>query len=351
MKYNGTHLSSTPPNPKERIASAMPRPSLMMKSPASALHLQQQVAGNLKFKSSKALVVNKPTGGSSWQRRLEAMEQQAGLASPEQSQSGLNRWLLPYADMLTLMLGLFLVLFTVTTEQNNQLRQQLQQATAANSIAAQPVQAMAINTTQKPLEQSLKASLSKLAALPVKPENKLAPSSNKDWQLGKTLQLRQTPRGLMLSLQDKLLFKAGEATLTPAAQQALKAIALPLSKVKGAIRIEGHTDNSPIHSALYPSNWELSTARATVLLRYLVEQGGLAPQQLTASGYGEYRPLAQNSTIGGKQKNRRVDILILSEAAGKNEPVQPWNVTFHQTREVAKQNVENPPSLSYSAGP
>jgi chemotaxis protein MotB len=96
-------------------------------------------------------------------------------------------------------------------------------------------------------------------------------------------------------------------------------IAETLRPVGYGIRVEGHTDNTPIRTAQFPSNWELSTARATFLLQYLITAGIPAPR-LSAVGYGEYRPLASNDTPQGRASNRRVDLVVIGDAAQKLEP-------------------------------
>jgi chemotaxis protein MotB len=90
-----------------------------------------------------------------------------------------------------------------------------------------------------------------------------------------------------------------------------------------SLRVEGHTDNTPIHTAQFPSNWELSTARATFLLEYLISNTGIPPQRLSAVGYGEYRPVTGNNTPEGRASNRRVDLVVLGAAAEKLEPQGP----------------------------
>ncbi|MBM3792005.1 MAG: chemotaxis protein MotB, partial [Acidobacteria bacterium] len=86
------------------------------------------------------------------------------------------------------------------------------------------------------------------------------------------------------------------------------------------IRIEGHTDNVPIRTARFPSNWELSTSRATTICSYLVERFGFAPEELSAAGYGEFRPIDSNDTSEGRARNRRVDIVVLNSAVARDEP-------------------------------
>jgi len=95
-----------------------------------------------------------------------------------------------------------------------------------------------------------------------------------------------------------------------------------IRKYSNSIRIEGHTDNVPIKTAQFPSNWELSTARATNIVHYLVDAHEFPPEKLSAIGYGEYRPIADNSSEEGRQKNRRVDVVVLSSAGEQGEPMR-----------------------------
>ncbi|MBD3169325.1 MAG: OmpA family protein, partial [candidate division Zixibacteria bacterium] len=93
-----------------------------------------------------------------------------------------------------------------------------------------------------------------------------------------------------------------------------------LTKIPNDIRIEGHTDNIPINTPEFPSNWELSTARATTVLRFLVESCGINPDKVSALGYGEHRPIGPNDTIENRRKNRRTDIVVLRAEASQFEP-------------------------------
>lgn len=125
------------------------------------------------------------------------------------------------------------------------------------------------------------------------------------------LELEMQERGVAIRFADRVLFDLGRAELKPEAREILDRLAEVLRRVPNHIRIEGHTDNWPIRTAQYPSNWELSTARATRVLRYLVENRGLDPARFSAAGYGEYRPLLPNDTAENRARNRRVDIVLL----------------------------------------
>ena len=120
--------------------------------------------------------------------------------------------------------------------------------------------------------------------------------------------------GLVVSLREAGFFDSGSAAIKPGAEAALERIANILQEHSCAVRIEGHTDNVPIHTPQFASNWELSTARATGMVRTLVEEHGISADRLSAAGYAEFHPAASNDTAKGRQLNRRVDVVILTSA-------------------------------------
>ncbi|MBI5478925.1 MAG: OmpA family protein [Deltaproteobacteria bacterium] len=117
---------------------------------------------------------------------------------------------------------------------------------------------------------------------------------------------------LVIRMKSKLLFQEGQAALTAAARAALDGVVAPLKGLKGAVRVEGHTDNVPIRSAGFPSNWELSTARAISVERHL-EERGLPRTRLAVAGYGEHKPIVPNDSAEHRALNRRVEIVVLGE--------------------------------------
>ncbi len=128
------------------------------------------------------------------------------------------------------------------------------------------------------------------------------------------------PRGLIISLGEGGFFDSGSDQIKPAGRALLDTIATRLVSMGNHVRIEGHTDTMPISNAKFPSNWELSTARATVIVSYLITKFGLPPDLLSAAGYSEYRPIADNETLEGRARNRRVDIVILNPEVSRQEP-------------------------------
>jgi flagellar motor protein MotB len=123
--------------------------------------------------------------------------------------------------------------------------------------------------------------------------------------------MRQTERGLIVSLSEAGFFAAGEAVIAPEAEAVVGTLAESLQTSDVQVRVEGHTDSTPISNARYPSNWELSTARAASVLIRLTERG-IRPERLSAAGYGGFQPVADNSTAEGRAQNRRVDVVILN---------------------------------------
>lgn len=137
-----------------------------------------------------------------------------------------------------------------------------------------------------------------------------------------SLEIRE--KGLVITILDSVLFDSGKAQLRRDAYRPLDKVASVCHKVVADrnIGIEGHTDNQPIRHSGWESNWELSTARATSVLHYLVKKG-LSGERLSATGYGKYRPVATNKTVEGQQKNRRVEIVILPEKISRVEQTAP----------------------------
>lgn len=140
---------------------------------------------------------------------------------------------------------------------------------------------------------------------------KFAQTLSADPVLMQSAKIRQTKSGLIVSLTEAGVFAPGEASLGEQAQTLIKKLAENLKTTNALIRVEGHTDSVPISNAKFSSNWELSTARAANVLQKLVEEG-IAPERLSAAGYGGFQPLADNATPEGRAQNRRVDVVILN---------------------------------------
>ncbi|MCG0274580.1 MAG: OmpA family protein [Thermosediminibacteraceae bacterium] len=135
-----------------------------------------------------------------------------------------------------------------------------------------------------------------------------------------SIRVEMDERGLAVRFMEGALFDSGKANLKEDARQVLDKIAPILKKINRPIRVEGHTDDVPIHTKEFPSNWELSTARAVNVLKYLIEKHNIPPRMISAAGYGEYHPVVPNDSEENRALNRRVDIIILDSSSESQEP-------------------------------
>ena len=130
-----------------------------------------------------------------------------------------------------------------------------------------------------------------------------------------------TEKGLVVSLKNATFFDSGEATLKPQFTSKIIQIAKIVNQLNNYIRVEGNTDNIPIYNSMFKSNWQLSAIRATNVVELLIDKSDISPYKISAVGYGEFRPIASNSTAAGRAKNRRVDIVVLSSKFDSEENV------------------------------
>jgi chemotaxis protein MotB len=199
-----------------------------------------------------------------------------------------DRWLLSYADLVTLLLALFIVMYAASDHERAK--------EIAKSFSSQNSGGEGVLPENNSLEDKTDKFEQKLTANPV--------------LISKT-KMRQTERGFIVSLSEAGFFSPGDAVVSKEAEEVINSISESLKDSKVDIRVEGHTDSTPISNSRYPSNWELSTARASSVLLRLTEKG-IAPERLSAAGYGGFQPVADNETIEGRAQNRRVDVVILN---------------------------------------
>ena len=231
-------------------------------------------------------------------------------------------WLTTFNDLVTLLMVFFVLLFTMSTIDTRKM-QDFQYAlqsglgiletgkkVAVSMKRTQPVDDMSHIMTQAEGEQTIKGSS------PSGDEwvDQVRQLTNAD--LG--IEVTHTDQGTRLSFEDQVLFNFGRAAINPAGFALLDQIAAVLSKMPYAVRVEGHTDNVPIQTRRFPSNWELSVARAVNVVKYFAEVSNIDPKRLSAVGYGESRPVASNETPPNRAKNRRVEILLLTEVKEEN---------------------------------
>jgi len=216
------------------------------------------------------------------------------------------RWLLTYADMITLLMAVFIMMYSmsvVSMEKFDKAAAGLRAQFGGQAGETIRGNQLMVRADQQPgaLEESLQS---------VKEQLEQYVWEN---ELEDVLQTNDEARGLVITLvSDNLLFPVGEATLRAPALSILDKIAVLLKDISNLVVIEGHTCNLPIKTDRYPSNWELSAARACAVVRYLVEQWHVDPLRMAATGYGESRPIKPNDSEEGRALNRRVEIVILA---------------------------------------
>jgi chemotaxis protein MotB len=223
--------------------------------------------------------------------------------------AGMMRWLLTYADMITLLLALFIILFAISTISRVKFQRLVHEISggfnSTDSINNPPnggTTGSEAGQTQDANMASVKNQLDRYIA---------------QRNLQQKVQTQITKQGLTITLlSDKAYYNSGSADLRPETKQLLDVVAGTIQHVRNDIRVEGNTDNVPIATSSYPTNWELSAARATNVTRYLVEHDHIAPTRLSFAGYGEFRPKYPNDNDEHRQENRRTDIVILNGNEG-----------------------------------
>ena len=224
-------------------------------------------------------------------------------------------WLLPYSDLMTLLLALFIALFAMSQTDASKMQALAQAFTAAFNMGGPsffsgmgPSTSMTSATTQGQdnANSAYMQENENLREAQEKIEQYIKENNLQD-QVSTEL----SEEGLMIRLKEKALFASGSAALQGQANQIVPVIAALLSSLPERVTISGHTDNVPISTAQFPSNWELSSARAVSLMRGLMGvQPSLNPARFSALGYSEYRPIASNDTEEGRAQNRRVEVFI-----------------------------------------
>ena len=259
-------------------------------------------------------------------------------------------WVIPYADLLTLLLALFVVLYAMSSVNTTKYRALAQAISAAFNGSRAVIQPMTPNAPQSsmpvptnkpapiprtPLAQILLPVLTQHIATPNTSQG--TPSDQNKTKLSdeqqnlerirnqvehalqplidkKLVIVRRTPTWLEIEIRTDILFPSGVATLSPSATEVLTSLGDILAPFANPLRVEGYTDDMPINTAVYPSNWELSAARAASVARLFAEHG-VDPERLGIVGWGQYRPAADNQSVEGRNRNRRVLVVVLSDKA------------------------------------
>ena len=248
----------------------------------------------------------------------ESSEEKASLMAPPseeaESKEGAPAWMATFADLVTLLMCFFVLLFAMSTTQQEtykELVQSLRSALGAQAIpeagtreglqmhavpSEEPTEIQQIDELGGLIQKEMDEIISEVRELVM---------FNK---LGGMVSVTQTDTGVVITMTDMLLFKKGGATLAPRGIDILEKVAFVLAKFAYHIKIKGHTDSLPMRSVRYPSNWELSGARAGAVVRLIVKHG-VDPNLVSAEGYAGYHPVATNDTEEGRAQNRRVEIV------------------------------------------
>lgn len=224
------------------------------------------------------------------------------------------RWLLTYADMITLLTVFFVVLYSfakVDVRKARDVGSALQRAFRVELLTG-------VSATATGGEGGLDGMISTDNFRPITRQVVVAAQSA---NLAENVQVGYRADGLVVSLSGSAIFESGSDRLLPPARSFLLQLAQALRSMPNPISIEGHTDNIPINSARFPSNWELSGARAYAVLRFLADEGRIDERRMSFSGFAEYEPVASNDTRDGRQRNRRVDIIVQHAQPVNGEPV------------------------------
>ncbi|HEC16944.1 MAG TPA: flagellar motor protein MotD [Sedimenticola sp.] len=247
---------------------------------------------------------------------------------PEQHE----RWLVSYADFITLLFAFFVVMYSISSVNEGKYRvlsNTLVESFQDRAKSMDPIQVgepvrtlvppppglveesppgVLPGTAESPQEPERQAEEElPLAAVAARLEAAMAPFIDQD-----LVEVTQNEHGVEVEIKSKLLFQSGSARISHRALRVLRDIAAILRPLPNAINVEGHTDNVPIKTPAFPSNWELSASRAASVV-HIFSRLGIEPQRLAAIGYAEHRPVSDNTTAAGRQKNRRVSLLIMAD--------------------------------------
>jgi chemotaxis protein MotB len=279
----------------------------------------------------------------------------------EEEAENLERWLVSYADFITLLFAFFVTMYAISRVDEQKLGsaveslqralgslipvQVSQRESGAFTNKTVPFNPTIIGTTEGQIKTSEMESFRKLSEEIQREVEKLTGGIGKNNPPSNSqIKYIIDKRGLVIRVPEAFFFNSGEASIRQEFTPILTALGNSLAKVPNHIRIEGHTDSVPINTPQFPSNWELSTTRATSIVRYLLAYHAIEPSKISATGYGEFRPIAQNHKADGRVQNRRVDVVVLSTKGEEGEPREekapapktPAAVQFPRATEAGK---------------
>jgi chemotaxis protein MotB len=245
-----------------------------------------------------------------------------------------ERWLVSYADFITLLFAFFVVMFASSQADKGkaqQVSEAVKKALEGQRVAA--VIAAVLGGTADTKGQGnaqMKGPGGIETRQDARPLAELLPSLQilskeleEEIKAGE-IQINMEARGLVISFAQAALFPSGEDVISADALPGLGKVAAAIAQVPNPVRLEGHTDSRPIHTARFHSNWDLSAARSIALLKILSERFGLPATRLSVAGYADTAPVAANDTEEGRTRNRRVDIVVLNQQGMQGEPLKTF---------------------------
>jgi chemotaxis protein MotB len=253
------------------------------------------------------------------------------LPKPNSSHENHERWLVSYADFITLLFAFFVVMFASTQADKSKAREvsasvkdALEHGQFSNTLST--VLGRGKHENSKPPTNPDRVAQSENLPPQRQPPADLAKSLvtlqhglDGDLKAGK-IGLKLEGRGLVISLREATFFASGDDAVATGSEPILAKIAAEIQGFSNPLRLEGHTDSQPIHNSRFRSNWALSAARSIAMLELLQKKFGIAPERMSVAGYAENAPVDSNDTDEGRARNRRVDLVILSQEGLKSEP-------------------------------
>jgi len=238
------------------------------------------------------------------------------MSISNESSDGGPGWLTTFNDLVTLLMVFFVLLFTMGSVDTKPMAEFKKALQAGLGILGEGTQVSITVKASRPDQDN--ARLLRQAGgevTPVDEQQEAVPLDEalKAFGAEPGINVSYSDQGAHITFEDFLLFDFGKAAINSGGLAFLEKMAALVQKIPYPVRVEGHTDNVPIHTARYPSNWELSIARAVSVVKYFAESGKIDPQRLSAVGYGDTRPLVPNDSPANRTKNRRVEIVLAME--------------------------------------
>ncbi len=244
-----------------------------------------------------------------------------GFKKKDNGGGGAPGWLTTYSDLMSLLLTFFILLYSMSTIDVKKFRDisYSLQSVLAGIGQPNPIAGGQVDGSQIPIEDYIDENNNMDMEVPdqVRQMYDKVMDYVSDKGLDAKVAVTANKRGVFVDIKEAILFEPGKAELKESGIQVLKQLEGLINNFDNELVIEGHTDNVPMNSYQYPSNWELSTARAVTVLRYLSEEENVDPKRLSAVGYGEYQPIAPNNNAVNRSANRRVNILIIISEEGE----------------------------------